>query len=264
MNDDQYSQQEYSIPATADSPAHIVYLLDSSGSMANTLNGTPRIDLLFEAFKEILDRMLDKSYKGGEVYRPRYKIAVITYSDETVDDLTEGGFVDLKAFWDAGLPRITPGGNTNTAGAFTRAYQILQVLQNDPEVYDKCPAPLVCHVTDGKYTTANPQQIVEQVKSLRLKDGPVLVENLFIADNLVPPISDVTKWGGLNPNDVSLLQDRYAATLFHMSSSLPESYAAVMEDEGFSIRSGSKMMYPGQHSSLIKLAFVASGATPFR
>lgn len=260
--DEQYSHDEYSIPATYDSKAHIVYLLDSSGSMSSPINGIPKINLLFEAFKEILDRMIDRSIKGGELYRPRYRIAVITYSDEANDDLTSGTFVDVKDFWDAGLPRITPGGNTNTAGAFDKAYDLLAALRNDPEIYEKCPAPLVCHVTDGKYTTANPQQIVERIKSLRFKDGAVLVENLFIADNLVPPIPDVTTWSGLT--DVSQLGDRYAATLFHMSSCLPESYAAVMEDEGFSIKAGSKMMYPGQHANLIKLAFVASGATPFK
>jgi hypothetical protein len=47
-----------------------------------------------------------------------------------------------------------------------------------------------------------------------------------------------------------------------MSSPLPESYAEIIEQEGYSLKSGSRMLIPCNSRELIELAFAMSGATP--
>jgi len=263
---DEY-HEEYSIPATSDSPSHIIYLLDASGTMGNDLDGRPRARWLEEALEYALDNMIDRSLKGADVYRPRYRIAVITYSNNVDDSLTGGKFVDVKEFWDAGMPELKPDGQTNTKAAFERAYQLLVDLLKEPEVQKDCPAPLVCHVTDGEYNVGGtPTPVVDKIKGLRNRDGFVLVQNLFISDDLLnSPIRDVNSWPGFMPGDAATaFKNTYARTLFDMSSSLPDSYASVLADEGFRLKPGSRMMYPGQNFDLIRLAFAASMSTEFR
>lgn len=263
--------EEYSIPATSDTPAHIIYLLDASGTMKENLDGRPRARWLEEALEYALDNMIDRSMKGTQVYRPRYRIAVITYSNDVDDSLTGGEFIDVKEFWDAGIPELQPNGQTNTNAAFEYAYQLLVELLKNSNVQEECPAPLVCHVTDGEYNVGgNPTPTVDKIKGLRNRDGFVLVQNLFISDNLLnSPISNVFSWSGLMPTDAKTAfkegsKHKYARALFDMSSSLPDSYASVLADEGFQLKPGSRMMYPGQNFDLIKLAFAASMSTEFR
>jgi uncharacterized protein YegL len=257
---------EYTQPATSDTPAHILYLLDVSGTMKNDLEGRPRIKWLEDALEYTLDYLIDQRSYDGEVYRPRYKIAIVTYSNRVDDSLTDGEFVDVKDFWNEGLPEFSPSGETFTKGAFEYAYRMLKKLLKDPTVQEKCPAPVVCHVTDGQYNIGgDPTAIASKIKGLRNRDGYVLVQNLFVKDDLLTtPIKDASSWTGFMPEDVeTAFKSKYAHTLFNMSSSLPESYAGVLADADFNLAPGSRMMYPGQNYDLIKLAFVASTATRF-
>lgn len=261
--------EEYTRPATSDTPAHILYLLDVSGTMKNNLDGKPRIRWLEKALEYTLDFLIDERSYDGEIYRPRYRIAVITYSSDVDPSLTGGKFVDVKDFWNEGLPEFSPGGETFTKRAFERAFQILEKLLEDTLVQEKCPAPVVCHVTDGQYNLGgDPTSVASKIKGLRNRDGYVLVQNLFITNELLAtPIKDVQTWQGFMPKEEETAfkgkYAKYARALFNMSSSLPESYASVLSDLGFSLEFGSRMMYPGQNYDLIKLAFVASTATRF-
>ena len=92
-------------------------------------------------------------------------------------------------------------------------------------------------------------------------DGNVLVENVSVGSELtVRPITDVEEWPGVR--DVSELKSEYAQQLFNMSSPLPESYASVINEEGYAMKPGSRMLIPATNYGLIELAFVASAATP--
>ena len=260
---------EYTKLATSDSPAHIIYVLDASGTMDAKLGGRSRAEWLSEALTHALDNMIDRSY-DDEIYRPRYKIAVITYSTTVDASLTNNGFMDVKEFWDEGIPEFKPDGETNTAGALEKAYELLASLLNDSHVKSSCPAPLLCHVTDGEYNKGgDPKSIAEKIKKLRCDDGPVLFQNLFITDNLLAtPINDVHSWTGFASANAEQYfkgdKKNYAVTLFEMSSTLPVSYSSVIQDHRFKLSAGSRMMYPGTNFDLIKLAFVTSMSTPFK
>ncbi len=264
---------DYTKLATSDTPAHIVYVLDASGTMGTrtVLDGRTRAEWLSDALENVLDGMIERSYTD-EIYHPRYKIAVITYSNKVDATLTNNGFIDVKQFWDAGIPQFKPGGDTNTHEALKKAYEILENLLGDSNVKRNCPAPLVCHVTDGEYNTGgNPTPIAERIKKLRCDDGSVLFQNLFITDGLLEtPIKDkdVKSWAGFTSTNAEqyFKGDRkdYAVTLFNMSSTLPRSYASVVQDNGFGLDVGARMMFPGTSFELIKLALVTAGSTPFK
>jgi len=133
----------YEIMATAKTPAVIIYLLDVSASMNQSLGGKRRVDIVMDALKAALQQMVFRSTKGGRL-SPRYRIAMIAYSDYVYDLLDGIKTVDQVAHM--GVPDLSPMRTTETAAAFAQAEKLLQAeLPN----LRTCPAPLVCHMTDG-------------------------------------------------------------------------------------------------------------------
>ena len=94
-------------------------------------------------------------------------------------------------------------------------------------------------------------------------DGNVLIENIFVGENLTEqPITDFKSWGGLSSEGE--LKSIHAKKLFPISSELPPSYAEVLNEDGYQLKPGSRMLIPGTNRDLIQLAFAMSGATPTR
>ncbi len=126
-----------------------------------------------------------------------------------------------------------------------------------------CPAPLVCHMTDGEYTGADPEPIARRIMSMSNPDGNVLVENIFMSDQILSqPVlpGKATAWPGILPG-TSLLSD-YAKKLRSMSSPLPSNYRTVMLERGYSVDGGAVMMLPGDSKELVEMGFAMSMSTP--
>ncbi len=108
--------------------------------------------------------------------------------------------------------------------------------------YQDHPAPVVCHLTDGAYNAADPEPIAQEIMAMSNADGNVLVENIYVGPNLTKaPISDIKNWPGIS--DESALTDDPALgpllrKLFRMSSPLPQSYASVIQEDGFGMTAG--------------------------
>lgn len=167
----------YETLATGNTPQLIVYLLDISGSMDDPLGNHRRIDVVVEALSAMLRQMVFRSTKGSRV-SPRYRIAMFAYSDQVYDLLDGVKSVDVVARM--GVPKLEPLRSTDTARAFAQAEKLLQ--QELPNMA-ACPAPLVCHMTDGEFTGADPEPIVRRIMGMRIPDGNVLVENIFISES---------------------------------------------------------------------------------
>lgn len=247
----------YTLPANADHPAFYIYLIDLSASMENDCGGKRRIDVVAAALERTRRKMIARSRRGDEV-RPRYAVAMLGYSDSVVDLLT--GIKTIDQLETLTLPTLTPQGKTNTGAAFQAALHILQ--QYLPNLQD-CPAPLVCHLTDGGANTGESADIyASQIKQLGTHDGSVLIENIYIGSQLLKqPIDDAKNWPGvLDPSEI---RETYVQQLWHMASPLPESYAEEMnETEGYRMRPGVKMLIPAETPEIIELAFAMSSATP--
>ena len=248
-------QEKYSVLATSKTPALVIYLLDVSSSMTLPMGDKRRVDIVMEALYAALQQMVFRSTKGTRV-SPRYRIAMYAYSDHVYDLLDGIRTVDYIA--NLGIPELETMRSTDTARGFKQVEKLL--IQELPRL-DECPAPLVCHMTDGEFTGNDPQEIVKRIMNMKVPDGNILVENIFISDSLMKDsIEDVRKWSGISPHNQ--LDNEYANQLRTISSVLPASYTLMMRESGYQIASGALMMLPGINRDLIEMGFVMSSSTP--
>ncbi len=241
--------------ATSAKPALVIYVLDLSASMQMPMAGRRRLDVVTEAFQAALIRMVDRSTRG-RIVAPRYRVGLFGYSDKVYDILDGVKTVDVLARM--GFPRLTTMRTTDTALALEKVYQTLK--EEIPNLQD-CPAPVVCHMTDGEYTGDDPTPWVDAIRGLQVKDGAVLFENIFIADDL-EEIHSPQQWPGVSTT--SYLKNPYAQKLRDLSSPLPEEYRKIMAEYGYHLQSGAVMMLPGSTPELVSMGFQMSAATPVK
>jgi hypothetical protein len=247
----------YAVLATARTPALVIYLLDVSASMSQPLGQRRRIDIVMEALKTTLQQMVFRSTKGGRV-SPRYRIGMLAYSDHVYDLLD--GIKTVEQVAHLGVPDLSPMRTTETAKGFAQVERFLHAEL--PNLRD-APAPLVCHMTDGEFTGQDPEPIVRRIMGLSVPDGPVLIENIFVADALgSEPIRDVRQWPGILAE--TPLANDYARKLQALSSPLPESYRIGLLEYGYRLVPGALMLLPGTSADLVGLGFQMSAATPVR
>lgn len=245
----------YETLATSDTPALIIYALDVSGSMSTSMGGKKRIEIVTDALTATLQQMVFRCTKG-QVISQRYLIAMFAYSDQVYDIL--GGIRTIDEVASMGVPELSTQRSTATDQVFLA---VEDLLQNNLEHLQYCPAPLVCHMTDGEYTGADPEPITNRIMAMGNHDGNVLIENIFISDNILSqPIQDPYNWSGVL--DSSKLRTQYAQKLQRMSSRIPESYRVMMAESGYAIQPGAYMMLPGINPDLIQMGFVMSMSTP--
>ncbi|MNJ44935.1 hypothetical protein D3C77_400090 [compost metagenome] len=126
-----------------------------------------------------------------------------------------------------------------------------------------CPAPIICHMTDGIYTGEDPEPIAKEIMELSVPDGSVLIENIFLTEEAVQgKVRDAKSWRGILPNQ--FMPDPYTEKLMRMSSIVPDTYRDMMRESAYSIQKGALMMLPGTSKDLISLGFQMSAATPIR
>ncbi|MGF7050467.1 hypothetical protein J2T13_005016 [Paenibacillus sp. DS2015] len=248
----------YTIQASQRTPALIIYLIDISASMNMLMDNKRRIDIVYDALSLALRQMVFRSTKGNRL-APRYRIAILTYSDDVYDLLN--GIKGIDEIAAAGsLPDLTPVRFSDSAKAFLQAERILQAEL--PHMQD-CPAPLICHMTDGVATGEDPEPIAKRIMEMSVPDGNVLVEHIFISDHMLEePITQPHRWKGILPD--TTLRDEHAVKLRRMSSVLPESYREMLVESDYLLCSGAIMMLPGSHSELVSIGFQMSAATPVR
>ena len=257
----------YTQPATTLTPALVVYLIDASHSMNDFCGSTTKIALVNTALKNAVKDMVRRSMRDGIVQK-RYKIAIFAYSTDArggrapiilvVDVL--GGIRDLPELVRFGVPVLSAGGETDTAAGFAVVERLLQAHLIE---FQRSPAPLVCHLTDALLTANDPSPIVKRIQTLGVNDGPALVENVYVADNMLrKPVQDWQQWGGVLKTNV--LTNEYAKLLFRLSSPLPETYRQNINNYGYHLQSGASLFFPGTHSDLVRLAFAISAATQLK
>lgn len=247
----------YTQPATSLQPALVIYLIDASYSMNDKCGTTTKIDMVNQALREAIKDMVRRSMRDGIVQR-RYKIALFAYSTKVLDVLN--GICDLTDLVKQGFPVISADGETDTAAGFSAVETLLQAYL--PQM-QSCPAPLVCHLTDALITASNPTPIVRRIQEMTVKDGPVLVENVYVADKMLrSPVPNWLQWPGVTkPNQ---LTNDYARFLLQLSSPLPDTYRQNMNNHGYHLQKGASLFFPGTQIELVRLAFAISTATQLK
>ena len=92
--------------------------------------------------------------------------------------------------------------------------------------------PTVIHVTDGHPTDGDPEIVADSIKAVLTEDGSCLLFNLHVDIGSGRPL--------LFPESAAVLPDRYAATLFCMSSKLPPHALAAAASKGYPVTEGSR------------------------
>jgi len=247
--------------ATGVTPALIIYLLDVSASMRKPLGGKRRIDVVADALEAAIRQMVFRSAKGSRI-SPRYRIGMLAYSQHVYDLLDGIRPVDQVAR--KGIPELEPMQTTDTAKAFAWAEKFLNA---DLPNLQNCPAPLICHMTDGEFTGEDPEPIARRIMQIAVPDGNVLVENIFISDQsdkiFADPVQqDVRNWPGVLPD--TRLKNKYVHKLRAISSPLPATYRTMMLEMGYNIDPNALMLLPGTSPELVAMGFQMSTATPVR
>lgn len=254
----------YQVRATGTRPALIIYLIDASDTMREPFESGTRMDAVNHALQEMLRELIRRSMRD-QIVSNRYHIAIFAYSTDIMDVLGSAPAVrsrgksiwTLKELVQVGLPRIKAGGRTNTHDAFAAAKAL---LDEHVDEYADSPAPLVCHFTDGGFTTDDPAPVVKDLRKLAVKDGPVLVENVYMKqDVLRTPVTELSTWPGVV--QASDLTDPYARFLLDLSSPLPDNHRKFINSRGYDLSENARLFFPGGQVDLIRLAFAASAAT---
>jgi uncharacterized protein YegL len=254
---------EYQNVASGISPGTIVFLIDASKTMNRPMPGSHKtqIEMANDLLREIIQAIVQVSLKGGKA-SDRYHLGIIAYSDKPY--VCTNGIVSIREV--TKLPSVTTIERTNTKEAFILARDLIinEINQWDDVKRKYSPPPMIIHLTDGIYTEGygDPKPIVEEIKSIQVMDGNVLVENVLISPYLSVKADDYGSWMGYLPDDD--LGDPYGNELLSMSSEIPENYRKALRektDGKVSLVKGSKMMFPGSSEKFVKQAFVMALAT---
>jgi uncharacterized protein YegL len=227
----------YNIPATAKTPALIIFLLDISGSMQQKVGGIPRIDAVQELLRKIIVKMVQRSTKGNTV-SPRYRVAMFAYSSQVIDLL--GGIKTITELAQLGIPRLTTLTNTNMEAAFVAVENLLK--QELPNMHSH-PAPLVIHFTDGEYDDLVPVVVVKRIMDMEIPDGNVLIENIYLEQ------------------DVNV-SNKYSKFFSEISSPIPDSYRYVLQEYGYNLDKNAKLFFSADRAEIVELGFAMCAATP--
>ena len=116
----------------------------------------------------------------------------------------------------------------------------------------QCPAPLVCHITDGCFDGSDPRDTIERIKGLRTIDGNVLIENVLASGDINLEGQTAGDWSSLTCKDHLMPQ---MSSWYECSSSLPESYRVILQADGYSLTPGIRMLWPVNYVELIQHCF---------
>lgn len=264
-------------------PSCFLFLIDQSGSMADTFGGggdnKRKADGVADAINRLLQNLIIKCAKS-EGIRDYYHIGVIGYGatvgsgftgilasqdlspislianspariEERVKKVDDGagGLVDQTMKFPIWFDPTADGG-TPMCQALDQARSI---IQNWINVHPSCFPPIVINITDGEATDGDPTQKAEDIRKLSSVDGNVLAFNIHLSSNNASPVEFPDKEDGL--------PDQFAKLLFRMSSMLPTHIQNAAKQEGYPVSEASRgFVFNGDIVSVIR--FLDIGTRP--
>jgi hypothetical protein len=237
-------------------PGALILLLDQSGSMSDPFGfsqaggGRRKCDMVATVLNSFLNELIVTNTvaqkDGSTEVRPRAEVAVLSYEGSTVTSALSGplgnkDFVSLselqanpivieqrkrKEIDDTGqeieisVPfpiwvKPIVGGGTPMCAALSRACELAQQwVEDHPDNYP----PVIINVTDGMATDGYAEDLAEiasQICQVSTSDGQALLFNVHITDINMAPVT-------YPAHDNELPNDKYARTLFSISSIIPE------------------------------------------
>ena len=242
-------------------PGLLIILLDQSGSMMDSYEGTTRTKFASLAVNKVIDNIIQKNF-DGEAPKNRCFISVIGYNHnvkelcsgwlkdldasplryETLKKKTPdgaGGIVEIEIKQPVWVDPIDKDGATNMLGAFQLAKDLVEKWIFDPDHAD-WPAPVIINISDGVpyYDGKNPRDcmketvtLANEIKALSNNDGHVLIFNAQIDD-----ANGKVKF----PSSRTAVSQEEAQFLYDITSEVPESYKAAAAKNELPTNDGSR------------------------
>jgi len=273
----------YSAQITRANPTLIILLIDQSGSMVDTFGGGRagrKADFVSDVVNNTLHDLVIRCTKTEEI-RNYYYVSVIGYGRHVgsafggslldrgvvpVSDLADyplkvetrmkrvsdgyGGTIEVPYRFPIWTHPLADGG-TPMCEAFRRAKAVLQTwLREHPTGFP----PTILHLTDGESGDGDPTQIGQEIMSQGTDDGNALIFNCHLSSSSAQKIEYPASAYGLN--------DKFAQTLFGISSVLPAGFVAAAQQLGVSVADGSRgFVFNADPSSVVQFYEIGTSLT---
>jgi hypothetical protein len=243
----------YSAEINRANPTSILFLIDQSGSMADSFGGQPerkKSEGVADAINRLLHNLVLRSTKSDGV-RDYFHVGVIGYGNSVAPafggelagrdliPLSEVGDHPIRVEQRTRKVEDNAGGLVDQTVRFpiwfepqaqsgTPMVRALQLARTTVEGFlsrnPSCFPPIVINITDGESTDGDPEAAAAALRGLNSGDGNVLLFNAHISSRPGQPIEF--------PDREDVLPDAAARLLFRMSSPLPPLFQAAATAEG--------------------------------
>lgn len=291
MTQNLQAQGTYTALITRQTPTAFIFLIDQSGSMSDTTQYNGKTMSKAEAVARIVNHQLGelvmRCVKGDET-RDYYDIAVIGYGDDARSawqgELAGRDFVRPSELQDHPCRTITTRQETHTPKGTrvveTEEEQWVEASSNGGCTYvehalrkarellegwigahggDYCYPPTVINITDGMFNGAPEEEVkglAEELMRMTTQDGNVILFNIHIT-------ADKDAQEVFCPADRQEVEgDDLAATLYDMSSLLPERYSEGIADCRGEAPSGKRYVAMSAKVGMERLAQLMDIGTP--
>lgn len=252
----------YSAEISRGNPSCLVFLIDQSGSMADTFGAgegnQKKADGVADAINRLLQNLVIKCAKE-EGIRDYFHVCVIGYgaqvgpafagalagrqlvpisevgnSPARVDQRNKkvsdgaGGLVDQQVRFPVWFEAIANGG-TPMRQALGEAKTVVEGWLNQ---HPNCFPPIVINITDGEATDGDPTPVADEIRKLKSTDGEVLLFNVHLSSQRAAAVE--------YPGSESGLPDQFGQQLFRMSSALPAYMVDIAKKENMGAGEGSR------------------------
>jgi len=279
----------YQREISRDNKACILFLIDQSYSMVETLGGSQRrkCDELCAAVNGWLHNMairasgdagirdwmdvgvigyrtdpqahpvIEPALQGPLAGKPLVSIVEIGNNPVRIDTMTQR-FEDDETGEVMEIPTDTPvwvdpqtEGSTPMCHVLHYAHGVLQQwIGEHPHSFP----PIVIHITDGESQDGDPIPYADAVRALQTSDGNVLLFNCHLSETAASPF--------VFPAHGEGLPDELAKVLFKMSSELPQPFFQAAVSEGFGLKQGARgMAFNADMVVLVKFLDMGTRAT---
>lgn len=268
-------------------PGCMIFLLDQSGSMGSKFGPSQAgrnqrkcdavANILNSFLNELITTNLIPKADGTSDVRPRADICVLGYEGSHIESVLDGAlrgrdFVSLPELqlnptdieirkqkdtddtgreYEVDVPfpvwvRPKAGGGTPMCAALQHARDLAYSwATGHPDSYP----PVIINVTDGAATDGEPTNIAREIIQISTSDGQALLFNVHITTLSDPPTAYP-----LSENE--LPNDKYARLLFSVSSIIPESSRALLEQLlGRPVPQGARGMIFNGDATSVRLMF---------
>jgi hypothetical protein len=246
----------YTAEISRGNPTCFIFLLDQSGSMADTFGGElaqRKADFVADVVNRTLHDLVIRCTRTEEI-RNYYNISIIGYGSSVgsafsgglsgrshvpVSEVADmparledrikkvpdgaGGLVEQKVRFPVWMDPVS-GGGTPMCEAFKMVRQLLDQWLSE---HRNSFPPTVLHLTDGESTDGDPSEVGKAILSSGTSDGQVLFFNCHVSSRHSMKVE--------YPGDESRLPpDDFAKMLFRLSSPLPAAFLRAAADTGLS------------------------------